>query len=163
MPYPPDLSKPLHELFAVPHNTVFIGFHRATDREKKVLYTNMAVLEDHLDKPMDSLICGPINENVVRFYWRQDTTPTIDSHSRLVILWKRSKAPFVFRYVTVSELYRLMNMPLPEVCSMEAFSELTVTMKMIQMIGLCGQAFHIGVMLVHFYASVVSLRSRLDE
>ena len=54
-------------------------------------------------------------------------------------------------------------MPLPEVCSMEAFSELTVTMKMIQMIGLCGQAFHIGVMLVHFYASVVSLQGRLDE
>ena len=97
-----------------------------------------------------------------KFYWRESKAPTIDGASRLVILWRRQADVWIMRYMTVTELYRLQNMPLLEICEPEAYANLLMSLSMLQMVGQCGQAFHLGVMLVHFYCTAISLQNRLD-
>ena len=162
--YPPDLNRPWHELFGLPDDTTFVGMHRMTSREKLVLATNMGIARQHEleEYRVGCVLCGPINEGIQRFYWRLNVSPTIDSGTRMLILWKRHDAPWVFRFMSVTELFRLQDMQLLELCEPPVYAELGERLNMANMIELCGQAFNIAVMLVHFYSTVVAMERRLD-
>ena len=160
--YPPDLEQPLWQLLRLPQDCIFRGCSRLTAREKKVLFVSLNVLNAAAEFPPEAVLSTAVNDSWNLFYWRHNRVPTLDSQSRIMLLFKRVSSPWVFRAMTVNEGYRIQSKPLAEVLSPYQYVQMSRALPMSKMNDLLGQSFDEATMMTHFIASVMSADRRLD-